>query len=62
MGHESLALAFHEALVQKNAGQRVSKTSLMFWNRSANRPLHLAPDESNEDATGVVWLRDVVPE
>lgn len=62
LGLESLAVAFYDALVREDGCRVVSKNSLLFWERAAMRPLHLPPSESNEEATGVVWLRDVVPE
>lgn len=62
LGHEPLALAFYDALVRENGGRVVSKNSLLFWERAAKRPLHLPPDEGDESATGIVWLRDVIPE
>lgn len=57
LGLEPAALAFHDALVA-NAGGQVSSRSLMYWDRAAKRPLHLPPDESNEAATGVKWLKE----
>ena len=57
LGLEPAALAFHNALVA-NAGDQVSSRSLMYWKRAAERPLHLPPDESNEEAAGVKWLKE----
>lgn len=30
----------------------------MYWQRAAERPLHLPPDEADENAKGVEWLRE----
>lgn len=62
LGLEPLALAFRKALTKHDTGYAVGKRSLTYWDRAAFRPLHLPPDEENENATGVAWLRDVVPE
>lgn len=35
-----------------------SKTQ-MYWRRAAERPLHLPPDEDDEGAEGITWLRKV---
>ncbi|EME84152.1 uncharacterized protein MYCFIDRAFT_195285 [Pseudocercospora fijiensis CIRAD86] len=57
LGLEPVARGFYEALKKYEEG-RVSRRSLMYWQRAAERPLHLPPDESNDDAAGVAWLRD----
>jgi hypothetical protein len=59
LGLEPVASAFHEALVQNSTG--VSDRSLMYWERAARRPLHLAPDEDDESAEGVDFLREWLP-
>jgi hypothetical protein len=56
LGLEPVATAFHQALVQNAAG--VSDRSLMYWDRAARRPLHLAPDDDDETAEGIDFLRD----
>jgi hypothetical protein len=30
----------------------------MYWRRAAERDLHLPPDEEDEDAEGIAWLRE----
>lgn len=57
LGLEQAALAFHDALVFQQ-GNKVSERSLMYWGRAAHRPLHLSPDESDENAPGTEWLKD----
>ncbi|KXT00675.1 hypothetical protein AC579_9543 [Pseudocercospora musae] len=57
LGLGPVAKGFHEALKQQEEG-RVSRRSLMYWQRAAERPLHLPPDESNDGATGIVWLKE----
>ncbi|CZT24877.1 uncharacterized protein RCC_10605 [Ramularia collo-cygni] len=61
LGHKSLALAFYDALLECDEEQVVGRKSLMYWERAAKRPLHLPPEEDDEDAEGVTWLRYVVP-
>ncbi|KAM3416679.1 Opioid growth factor receptor [Cercospora zeina] len=56
LGLEKAASDFYEALCA-NEGGKVASRSLMYWERAAKRPLHLPPDESNEEAPGVGWLR-----
>jgi hypothetical protein len=56
LGLEPVASAFYQALVQNATG--VSERSLMYWDRAARRPLHLAPDENDESAEGVDFLRE----
>ena len=36
----------------------VSPRSQMYWRRAAERDLHLPPDEEDEDAEGIAWLRE----
>ncbi|KAF2215159.1 hypothetical protein CERZMDRAFT_94579 [Cercospora zeae-maydis SCOH1-5] len=57
LGLETAAVKFYDALCA-NEGGKVASRSLMYWERAAKRPLHLPPDESNEDAPGVGWLRE----
>lgn len=38
---------------------RVGERTIGYWRRASERPLHLAPDEDDEGAVGVVWLRGV---
>ncbi|SMY22272.1 unnamed protein product [Zymoseptoria tritici ST99CH_1A5] len=58
LGLEPVALAFYQALID-NSGDVVSARSKMYWQRAAERPLHLPPAESDEDATGIEWLNGV---
>ncbi|KAI5362072.1 Putative opioid growth factor receptor (OGFr) domain-containing protein [Septoria linicola] len=57
LGLEQAALNFYDALVA-NKGAEVSARSLMYWERAAKRPLHLRPDEADEEAAGIAWLRE----
>ncbi|KXS94801.1 hypothetical protein AC578_4054 [Pseudocercospora eumusae] len=57
LGLGPVAQGFYEALKQHEEG-RVSRRSLMYWQRAAERPLYLPPEESNEEATGIAWLRE----
>ena len=59
LGLEKAALAFHSALIANDFKRRVSDRTLIFWERAAKRPLHLAPEEGDEDAEGVKWLREL---
>ncbi|GAB7327588.1 hypothetical protein MBLNU13_g11440t1 [Cladosporium sp. NU13] len=36
----------------------VSPRSQMYWRRAAERDLHLPPDEEDQDAEGIEWLRE----
>ena len=62
LGLEDEAQTFYGALMAI-AGERrgvISRKTLMFWRRAAERPLHLAPED--EDADGgreLDWLVDV---
>ena len=38
--------------------ETVSPRSQMYWRRAAERDLHLPPDEEDEDAEGIEWLRE----
>lgn len=59
LGSNKQATALFECLGGlEEVMEEVSKKSLMFWERAAKRPLHLSPDETDEEATGVSWLRD----
>ena len=59
LGLTSLARGFHRALLANDAEGKISARTKMFWERAAGRGLHLAPEEENEGARGVAWLRDV---
>jgi hypothetical protein len=54
---EHVAAAFHKALKDNDDG-RVSSRSLTYWDRAAQRPLHLPPSEDDESAEGIAWLHD----
>lgn len=58
LGLDEPARAFHRALVENDSSRRVGSRSLMFWERAAERGLHLAPEEGDERAEGVRWLRE----
>ncbi|GIZ45304.1 hypothetical protein CKM354_000847700 [Cercospora kikuchii] len=57
LGLDTAAANFYDAL-RENEGGKVSERSLMYWDRAVRRPLHLSPDESNQAAMGVEWLRE----
>lgn len=54
LGLEEVAQVFYQALVEH--GDPVSPRSRMYWQRAAERPLYLPPDEDDESATGIEWL------
>lgn len=58
LGLEVEAQAFRKALVENDDPQKVSERSRMFWARAAERGLHLSPQEEDEGARGVEWLRE----
>lgn len=59
LGSEEQAVALSEFLASfDEVKKRVGKRSLMYWERAAKRPLHLPPDEDDESAVGIAWLRD----
>ncbi|KAL8725657.1 MAG: hypothetical protein Q9166_007234 [cf. Caloplaca sp. 2 TL-2023] len=58
LGLEDEAASFHDALVkvsQERPGV-ISKKSLMFWRRAAERPLYLAPEDDEDWGRGKEWL------
>ncbi|KAL8762588.1 MAG: hypothetical protein Q9184_001442 [Pyrenodesmia sp. 2 TL-2023] len=58
LGLEDEALAFHEALkmvAQENQGV-ISQKSLMYWQRAAERPLYLAPEDDKDEGKGKDFL------
>lgn len=55
---EKEAQAFYRALLEHENGAVRSSTK-MFWKRAAERPLWLPPDEPDDDAEGIEWLREV---
>jgi len=58
LGLPDQAKAFHTFLsTDLDVVRVVSSKSQMYWRRAAERPLHLPPDEDDEDAEGVAWLR-----
>lgn len=56
LGLEDEARRFYRALLE-NERDCVSSRTLKFWKRAAERPLHLPPQEEDESAEGVAWLR-----
>nr|OQO19574.1 hypothetical protein B0A51_15091 [Rachicladosporium sp. CCFEE 5018] len=53
------AAAFWRFLLESDDVKKaVSARSLMYWKRAAERELHLPPDEDDDEAEGVKWLRD----
>ena len=57
LGDEAKALHDFLSTDEKVAGS-VSPRSQMYWRRAAERALHLPPDEEDEDAEGIAWLRE----
>lgn len=56
---EKEAQALYHALLEHDTDNVVRSSSKMFWGRAANRPLWLPPDEPDDDAEGIRWLRQV---
>ena len=57
LGDEAAAL--HGFLsTDEEVTETVSPRSQMYWRRAAERGLHLPPDEEDEDAEGIEWLRE----
>ena len=59
LGMEDLAHGFWQTLVNNDKTNSISERTFMFWERAATRPLRLAPEENDEDARGLAWLREV---
>lgn len=59
LGLPEYAQAFYAALQDEHITGVVSAKSQMFWRRAAERPLHLPPDEEDEKAEGIKWLKDM---
>lgn len=57
LGDEHCAEQFYKARDFLGRGV-VSAASLMYWRGGNSRPLHLPPEENDENATGVEWLRE----
>lgn len=59
LGLSSEAAALHHFLsTDEKVLRSVSPRSQMYWRRATERELHLPPDEEDEDAEGIVWLRE----
>lgn len=59
LGLESDAAALHKFLsTDEDVTSFISPRSQMYWRRAAERPLHLPPDEDDEGAEGIGWLRE----
>lgn len=58
LGLEDEARAFHTALSRVAEGKQgvVSQKSLMFWQRAAERPLYLAPEDEDDTGHGKDFL------
>ena len=56
---EKEAQALYHALLEYDTSDVVRKSSKMFWWRAAERPLWLPPDEPNDNADGIRWLKEV---
>jgi hypothetical protein len=57
LGDEAAAL-YGFLLTDEEVTETVSPRSQMYWRRAAERDLHLPPDEEDEDAEGIAWLRE----
>lgn len=57
LGDEAAALHGFLSMDEEVIGA-VSPRSQMYWRRAAERDLHLPPDEEDEDAKGIAWLRE----
>lgn len=59
LGLEGEAKAFFEAMedVYEDTG-KIGERSLMFWRRAMERPLHLAPEDEEDDGTRRGFLYD----
>lgn len=59
LGLSNEAAALHRFLsTDEKVVSSVSPRSQMYWRRAAERELHLPPDEEDEDAEGIAWLRE----
>jgi hypothetical protein len=59
LGLTDEAAALHSFLsTDEQVTSSVSPRSQMYWRRAAERDLHLPPDEEDEDAEGIAWLRE----
>lgn len=57
LGDEAAALHGFLSTDEEVTGT-VSPRSQMYWRRAAERDLRLPPDEEDEDAEGIAWLRE----
>lgn len=58
LGLSKEAAAFHSYLeTDPEVIAKVSSTSRMYWKRAAERALRLPPDEDDDAADGIDWLR-----
>lgn len=58
LGMERLAHGFHQTLLANDTSGAISARTRMYWDRAATRGLHLAPEEEDDEARGVSWLRE----
>ncbi|QIX01107.1 hypothetical protein AMS68_006624 [Peltaster fructicola] len=59
LGLSEQAAAYHAFLqTDSEVIARVSPTSRMYWKRAAERALRLPPDEDDDEAEGIEWLRN----
>ena len=59
---EKEAQALYHALLEHDTSDAVRSSSKMFWWRAAERGLWLPPDEPDDDADGIRWLKEVCEE
>ena len=60
LGEEGAARAFLTALEGNDSEAVVGARSRMYWDRAMDRAIHLPPDEEDEDAVGIQWLKEAV--
>jgi hypothetical protein len=60
LGLEPEAEAFFVAVEQlcQSVNGQISSRSLMFWTRAAKRPLHLAPEQDEDEGDGADFLHE----
>jgi hypothetical protein len=59
LGLPDESMALHDFLsTDEEVTDSVSPRSQMYWRRATERDLHLPPDEEDEGAEGIAWLRE----
>ena len=52
-----LAHGLYQILLFNDTKGTISDRTKMYWRRAAERGLHLAPEEDDDEAKGLGWLR-----